>query len=376
MIKRWTHEVMIRNVGIGGKNPVRIQSMTNIRTNDVDGNITQIEKLVGAGCEIVRITVPTLEDVKFFEKIKIGLNNKSFNIPLVADVHFLQNVAYECLQLADKVRINPGNFSATPSHAKTFDYAKHEMQENFKKFLEAAKKFNTPIRIGVNQGSLSTRIKGKFSDPAIAMFESAREYIEIAQEIAFDKIIFSFKSSDLRTTMSAYRFADAEMQKHNWTYPMHVGVTEAGHGQYGIIKSSIAIGGLLADGIGDTIRVSLTGDPIEEIPIAQDILQATSTRYFHPEIISCPSCGRTMYDITSVVQTVEKNIRQIHTNRHIKIAIMGCIVNGLGEANDADIACIGTSAGTANIYIHGNLVEKNVEIHVLPNRLESLIETI
>ncbi len=365
-MRRKTRSVMVGEVGIGSEFPVRIQSMTNIPIENVDANVEQICDLFSHGCEIVRLAVPKPSSVPYFEKIKNILRNRGLNIPFVADVHFSPRVAYDCLSVADKVRINAGNFAGINANYS-------EAMASFSCFFESANRARVPVRIGVNAGSLSGRITSKFGNTALGMWESAKECIMVARDIGFHDLVLSFKASDVNLMLSAYRLACSEMDRLDMDYPLHLGVTEAGDQQYARVKSAIGIGGLLIDGIGDTIRVSLTEDPKNEISVAKDILQCTGARRFGPEFIACPSCGRTSYDIQLVLGEVKKIFSDC--GQCLKIAVMGCVVNGLGEAGDADYAIIGMPNGKVAIYKNKTCVVPYVEPKDAPNVLKNLVKS-
>lgn len=365
---------MIGKVGIGSDFPIVIQSMTNIKINDVDGNVKQISDLITYGCEIVRLAVPKPSDVHFFERIKNKLRSLGIKVPLVADVHFVPRVAYDCLQIADKVRINAGNFAEKLTNTTdSFESMSAAVVVKFSHFFESAKMAKIPVRVGVNAGSLSSRILEKFGNTARGMWESAHECIVAAQNVDFKDLILSFKASDVHLMIDAYRLACNEMNKLNLDYPLHLGVTEAGNNQYARVKSAVGIGSLLIDGIGDTIRVSLTEDPVHEISVARDILQSIGARQFGPEFIACPSCGRTCYDIKSVLNDVKLEIEHIEGCKNLKIAVMGCIVNGLGEASNADYTIVGMPNGSVAIYKNDTCIVQNIEPKVAAKMLKDIV---
>lgn len=356
MIKRrLTGVIKIGNVSIGGNCPIAIQSMTNIPTGNINGNVDQIRGLVESGCDIVRLEVSSLRDIDNFRKIKYQLRNDGINIPMVADTHFSPKIAIECLEVADKVRINAGNFSdsmvkkSSLSH-KEFLEGKEKLQSRLMVFFERAKELDVPVRIGINHGSLSPRITYKFGNTVEAMWESANECLVVASDIGFSSVVLSFKSSNVLEMIESNRLACKKMDENGWNCPVHLGVTEAGNGEYSRVKSSIGIGTLLIDGIGDTIRVSLTENPIKEIAVAKDILQACGVQQYRPEVIACPSCGRTSYEIQSVLNMIKLLVSDIQEASCMKIAVMGCAINGIGEARGADIAIVGNPDGTLSIY--------------------------
>jgi (E)-4-hydroxy-3-methylbut-2-enyl-diphosphate synthase len=345
--------------------------MVNVPIEDVSGNVRQILGLCSVGCEIVRLAVPKPTDVIFLEKIKSKLRSQNVNIPLVADVHFSSRIARDCLGVADKVRINAGNF------AEKFDKSSHDMRslalEKFSKFFEEAKSANIPVRIGINGGSLSERVLKKYGNTARSMWESAYECIVAASRVNFHDLVLSFKASNVELMVEAYRLACREMDRFDLDCPLHLGVTEAGNGQYARIKSAIGIGSLLLDGIGDTIRVSLSEDPMEEIQAARDILQAAGVRKFAAEFVACPSCGRTSYDMQHILEVAKEKIGKLECARTMKIAIMGCVVNGLGEARDADYAIVGLPSGRVNVYKNNACLVKDVEPEAAVTALEWVV---
>lgn len=326
--------INIGNVVVGGGAPVAIQSMTNTKTNDIDATVNQILKLEKAGCEIVRVTVPDMDSARCIDKIK-----EKINIPLVADIHFDYRVALECIERGiDKVRINPGNIGD---------------RANVKLLAKKANEKNIPIRIGVNSGSIDKDILAKFGEVTPdAMVESALREIKVLEDCDFYNIALSLKASDVIKTVEAYRKISKLVE-----YPLHIGVTEAGTEYAGLIKSSVGLGSLLLDGIGDTIRVSLTADPVREIYAAKEILKATGKYKKGIEIVSCPTCGRCNYNLVEIVNKIEPMVKDIDKN--IKIAIMGCVVNGPGEAKDADFGV----AGGLNecIFFRKGVLEKKIK---------------
>ena len=324
--------VNVGNVKIGGGNPASIQSMTNTDTRNPESTIAQILKLEAAGCEIIRVAVPDAEAAEAVKKIKAGIH-----IPLVCDIHFDYRLALECMKNgADKIRINPGNIGS---------------RERVKAVADMAKDKGIPIRIGVNGGSLEKDILEKYKRPtADALVESALRHVEILDELNFSDIVVSMKMSDVPTMIEAYRKFDKISD-----IPLHVGVTEAGTPGKGIIKSAVGIGALLSEGIGDTIRVSLTADPINEVYAAKDILKVLGLKKGGVEIVSCPTCGRTQIDLISIANEVEKRISGL--DKDIKVAVMGCVVNGPGEARDADVGIAG-GKGEGLIFKRGEILKK------------------
>lgn len=330
--RKKTREVKIGNLAIGGENPILIQSMCNTDTRNVDATVSQIIALENAGCELVRAAVPDMEAAEAIGKIK-----KRIHIPLVADIHFDYRLALRVMELGiDKVRINPGNIG---EEART------------RQVVEMAKEKHIPIRIGVNSGSLEKELLEKYGGvtPA-ALVESALKHVSILEKNHFQDIVISIKASDVPFSIEAYRLLSAAVP-----YPLHVGITEAGTPYAGTIKSAVGIGTILAAGIGDTIRVSLTGDPVEEVRAAKEILKSLGLRKFGPEFVSCPTCGRTQIDLISIANEVERRCQGLEKN--IKIAVMGCVVNGPGEAKDADVGIAG-GKGVGLLFQKGEIIRK------------------
>lgn len=311
-----TRKVIVGNVQIGGENKVSIQSMCNTKTKDVEKTVKQILELEKAGCEIIRVACLDIEDAKAIKQIK-----EKIHIPIVADIHFDYKIALEAINSGvDKVRINPGNIGS---------------EEKVKLVVEACKNKKIPIRIGVNAGSLEKDLLDKYGKPtAEAMVESARRHIEILEKLNFHDIIISLKASDLDLCISAY-----EKASESFEYPLHLGITEAGTEFSGTVKSSIGLGVLLREGIGNTIRVSLSDDPIKEIKVAKEILKDCKLYNKIPTLIACPTCGRTQINLIPIAKEVEDFLQTV--NSDIKVAVMGCGVNGPGEAREADIGIAG-----------------------------------
>jgi (E)-4-hydroxy-3-methylbut-2-enyl-diphosphate synthase len=330
--RKKTRQIMVGQVPVGAGAPIAVQSMTNTPTQDVAATVSQIERLQTAGCEIIRVAVPDLEAARAIAAIK-----QKIAIPLIADIHFDHRLALAAVRFgADALRINPGNIG---SAAKV------------KAVVDCAKDAGIPIRIGVNSGSLEKDILNKFNGvTAEAMVASALRNIELLASLDFHQLKISIKASDVARTVAAYRLLSAQTD-----LPLHVGVTEAGTLYSGIVKSALGIGTLLAEGIGDTIRVSLTRDPVEEVRVGYEILKALGIRQRGPEIISCPTCGRCNIDLFDIVAKVEEALAA--TAAPIKIAIMGCVVNGPGEAREADIGIAGGD-GTGILFRKGKVVRK------------------
>ena len=331
--------VKVGNFLIGGGNPVVIQSMTNTTTSNVEATVAQIKKLESAGCQMVRMTINNEEAAKAIGEIK-----KRVNIPLCADIHFDYKLALLAIENGiDKLRINPGNIGS---------------DENIKAVVEKAKERNIPIRIGVNSGSIEKHILEKYGKPtADGMVESAIYHINLLEKNGFEDIVISLKASNVKMMVDAYRKISKLVD-----YPLHLGVTEAGTAFQGTVKSAIGIGSLLVDGIGDTIRVSLTEDPVEEIKVAKEILKVLGLIDAGVEIVSCPTCGRTEIDLIGLAKKVEKEFE--NEKRKIKIAVMGCVVNGPGEAREADYGVAG-GKGVGVLFKKGQVVKKVDESEIL-----------
>lgn len=343
-----TREIIIGNKKIGGENPVAVQSMTNTQTSDVQATAEQILRLAEAGCDIVRVAVKSTEDAAAIAEIK-----KRTTMPIVADIHFDYRLGLAAIKAgADKIRINPGNIGSTDKQ---------------KAIADAARERGIPIRIGVNGGSLEKDILEKFGNSARALAESAKRNIAIYESFGFDKLVVSVKSSRVTEMIEAYRLLSKETD-----YPLHLGVTEAGVGMSGIIKSAVGIGSLLADGIGDTVRVSLSGDPVREIAPAKKIIEAAGRGGNYIEVVSCPTCGRTEIEIEKLALQIEELVKNIKPARRIKIAVMGCVVNGPGEAGDADIGVAG-GKGKSLIFSGGKIL-KTVENEKILTELTELIK--
>jgi (E)-4-hydroxy-3-methylbut-2-enyl-diphosphate synthase len=330
--RRKSRQISVGSVKIGGGAPVSVQSMTKTDTRDVRKTVAQIRQLETAGCEIVRVAVVDEEAARAIAKIKKGIR-----IPLIADIHFNDRLALESMESgADGLRINPGNIGG---------------KDKLKAIVLEAKDRSIPIRIGVNSGSLEKDLLRRFKGAtARAMVESALRYIGWMEDLCFRQIKVSLKASDVSRTLEAYRLFSRKSK-----YPLHLGITEAGRGSAAIVKSSIGIGLLLSEGIGDTLRVSLTGDPVEEVIVGYDILKALRLRSRGVEIISCPTCGRCEIDLLPLVEVVEKGVREI--SAPLTIALMGCVVNGPGEAKEADLGIAG-GKGVGVLFRKGKIVRK------------------
>ena len=353
--RRITRTVMVGNIAIGSDYPVRVQSMINEDTMDVDNSFLAIKRLHEVGCEIVRLTVPSLAHAKAVGDIKEKLIKNNIDTPLVADVHHNgMKIAMEVAKHVDKVRINPGLFVFEKSDPTRTEYTEAEFEtikktilKRFTPLVKVLKSENKALRIGVNHGSLSERMLFTYGDTPLGMTESAMEFVKICDELDFHNIIISMKASRAPVMLAAYRMIADRLDAEGYNYPLHLGVTEAGDGDYGRIKSTAGIGTLLAEGLGDTIRVSLTEAPEKEIPVCYSILQSLGLRKTMVEYISCPSCGRTLFNLEEVVDKVRKATSHL---TGLDIAIMGCIVNGPGEMADADYGYVGKGKGTIALY--------------------------
>ena len=344
-----TKQIMVGGVPIGGGAPVTIQSMTNTRTDDVEATLHQIRTLAAAGCEIIRVAVPDMAAAKAVGKIKEGSP-----IPVVVDIHFDYKLALEAIAAgADKVRINPGNIGGA---------------DHVKAVAQACAQRGVPIRIGVNGGSLEKPLLAKYGGVCPeAMVESAFGHIRLLNQFDFDDICVSLKSSSVPMTMKAY-----QLMSQASDYPLHIGVTEAGTVRMGTLKSAVGIGGLLALGIGDTMRVSLSADPVEEVYAAKEILKAAGVRKEGAELVSCPTCGRTRIDLIALANEVEERLKNV--DKPITVAVMGCVVNGPGEASAADCGIAG-GVGEGLLFKKGQIVKK-VPQEQLVEELFALIETL
>lgn len=378
MERRQTIEVRVGNIGIGGSNPVRVQTMTNTDTNDIEGSVEQIKRCVAAGAEIIRLTTQGEREVNSVAEIKRRLAAVGIVVPLVADVHFSSSVALKAACVVDKVRINPGNFIKPIKRDFSTDYTDEEfeqerlvLRERFVEFLDVCKKHHTAVRIGVNHGSLGERMMNRYGDTPMGMAESCLELLRMCRQENFDQIVISLKASNTVLMIEAVKLLVEKMDAEDFHFPLHLGVTEAGDGEDGRIKSAVGIGSLLAVGIGDTIRVSLSEPPEAEIPVAFGILQATRSRITKTEYISCPSCGRTLFDLQTAVRRVRERTAHLVG---LKIAVMGCIVNGPGEMADADYGYVGAGKGRISLYKGKTCVERNIPEDEAIDKLLALID--
>lgn len=426
--RRLSREVKIGNIALGGNNPIVVQSMTNTDTLDTVATVNQTKSLVDCGCQMVRITASDEKTANNLYNIKNSLLQQNYSVPLVADIHFNPKAAEISASLVEKIRINPGNYvdkQWDPNFTEQqYQDILKKAQDNIFPLVDICKKHSTAMRIGVNHGSLSKRILYRYGNTPLAMAESAMEFLRMFSTMDYYDIVVSMKASNVRVMYEANKLLVKKMQEGNLNFPIHLGVTEAGNGEDGRVKSICGIGSLLSLGIGDTIRVSLTEKPENEIPVAKDIsssfkeiygnndletkeyslqeqeirkisfaakelmdkditdldwkeeelrqqvLQATGVKVFKAEFIACPSCGRTKYDIQEALEKVKRACSHLVG---LKIAVMGCIVNGPGEMADADYGYIGCGGGKVNLYRKGNLVYNSIDE---ANALEKLITII
>ncbi|MEB3277551.1 MAG: (E)-4-hydroxy-3-methylbut-2-enyl-diphosphate synthase [Lyngbya sp.] len=353
--RRQTRPVKVGNVTIGGGHPVVVQSMINEDTMDIDGSVAAIRRLHEIGCEIVRVTVPSVGHAKAVGEIKQKLAQTYQPVPLVADVHHNgMKIALEVAKHVDKVRINPGLYVFEKPKSDRNEYTQAEFDEIGDKIRETLEPLvvslrdqGKAMRIGVNHGSLAERMLFTYGDTPEGMVESALEFIRICESLDFQNLVISLKASRVPVMLAAYRLMAKRMDELGMDYPLHLGVTEAGDGEYGRIKSTAGIGTLLAEGIGDTIRVSLTEAPEKEIPVCYSILQALGLRKTMVEYVACPSCGRTLFNLEDVLHNVREATKHL---TGLDIAVMGCIVNGPGEMADADYGYVGKQPGQISLY--------------------------
>jgi (E)-4-hydroxy-3-methylbut-2-enyl-diphosphate synthase len=353
--RRKTRPVKVGNVTIGGGHPVVVQSMINEDTLDIDGSVAGIRRLHEIGCEIVRVTVPSMAHAKALAEIKEKLAKTYQVVPLVADVHHNgMKIALEVAKHVDKVRINPGLYVFEKPKSDREEFSPSEFAEigdkiraTLEPLVVSLRDQGKAMRIGVNHGSLSERMLFTYGDTPLGMVESALEFIKICESLDFYNIVISMKASRVPVMLAAYRLMVKRMDELGMEYPLHLGVTEAGDGEYGRIKSTAGIATLLADGIGDTIRVSLTEAPEKEIPVCYSILQALGLRKTMVEYVACPSCGRTLFNLEDVLHKVREATKHL---TGLDIAVMGCIVNGPGEMADADYGYVGKQAGYIALY--------------------------
>ena len=458
-IRRKSSVCNVAQVAIGGDNPIRIQSMINTNTNDTEGSVAQIKRIVDAGADIVRLTAQGTKEALNLANIKQNLRADGYDVPLVADIHFNANVADVAAGIVEKVRINPGNYVDPGRTFKKLEYTDEEYAQEIQKirqrlvpFLNICKQHHTAVRIGVNHGSLSDRIMSRYGDTPAGMVESCMEFLRICRDEDFSDVVISIKASNCVVMVQTMRLLVKQMDKEGMSYPLHLGVTEAGEGEDGRIKSALGIGALLCEGIGDTIRVSLSEAPEREIPVARklvsfiaecadlrlqcrnaiaddtvtlnlnetevedlqlkaamtvgalfidglahklvinnpgfsseflteladSILQAARIKFTRTEYISCPGCGRTLYDLEETIARIKAAIKEAAKTdprfNTLKIGIMGCIVNGPGEMADADYGYVGAGPGKVSLYKNKTCVEKNIPTSEAVEKLIALIK--
>lgn len=349
--RRPTRQIHVGKVAIGGGAPISVQSMTNTKTTDTEATVAQIRALQAAGCDIVRLAVPDMEAAK-----NLGNILRQVTVPLVADIHFDYKLALEAIhQGIHALRLNPGNIGG---------------EEKVRAVVEAAKEAGIPIRIGVNAGSLDKKILKKYGGVTPeALVESAMEHVRILEALDFHDMKISLKAHDVPLTIAAYRLMSQTVD-----YPLHLGITEAGTVNTGIIKSAVGIGALLAEGIGDTFRISLTGDPVVEVRVANEILKSLGLKEYGPTLVACPTCGRTSIDLSAIAAQVEEKLRDIE--EPIEVAVMGCVVNGPGEARGADVGIAGGN-GEGLIFRKGEIVRKVPEadlVNELFQEIDQILE--
>ena len=449
----------VNGVLIGGNNPIVIQSMTNTNTNDVEGSVAQIKRIVDAGADLVRLTAQGTREALSLKSIEQRLHEEGCNVPLVADIHFNANVADVAAEIVEKVRINPGNYVDPGRTFKKLEYTDEEYADEIQKirrrlipFLNICKQHHTAIRIGVNHGSLSDRIMSRYGDTPAGMVESCMEFLRICKEEQFNDVVISIKASNCVVMVSTMRLLVQKMEAEGMAYPLHLGVTEAGEGEDGRIKSAVGIGALLCEGIGDTIRVSLSEAPEREIPVARklvdmieecaslreqckqtisndtvtlnlsdtdfetlqlkaamtvgalfidrlahklvinnphfadnqlraladNILQAARIKFSHTEYISCPGCGRTLYNLENTIAEIKEAVKKASVDdprfSTLKIGIMGCIVNGPGEMADADYGYVGAGPDRISLYKGKVCIEKNIPASDAVSRLIQFVK--
>ena len=435
----------VKGLAIGGDNPIAIQSMTNTNTNDIEGSVAQIERIVDAGADLVRLTAQGTREALSLKEIEAGIHRDGYDVPLVADIHFNANVADVAAGIVEKVRINPGNYVDPGRTFKKLEYTDSEYADEIQKirlrlvpFLNICKEHHTAIRIGVNHGSLSDRIMSRYGDTPAGMVESCMEFLRICRDEDFNDVVISIKASNCVVMVNTMRLLVSKMDQEDMHYPLHLGVTEAGEGEDGRIKSAVGIGALLCEGIGDTIRVSLSEAPEREVPVARklvamiqecaalrqqcrdtvtddtitlsltetemedmqlkasmtvgallidgvahhltlrnpnfteaqlrdladSILQAARVKFTKTEFISCPGCGRTLYDLEETIVRIKAAVREAAQQdprfSTLKIGIMGCIVNGPGEMADADYGYVGAGPGKVSLYKGKQCIERNI----------------
>ena len=403
--RRHSTETHVGNIGIGGNNPIRIQSMATTDTNDTAASVAQAKRIIDAGGELVRFTTQGTREAENMQHISAQLKADGYNQPLVADVHFTAHTADIAALYCEKVRINPGNYVDPGRTFKHLEYTDEEYADELQKiekklipFINICKEHHTAVRIGVNHGSLSDRIMSRYGDTPEGIVESCMEFLRIFKRENFNDVVISIKASNTVVMVTTVRLLVATMDKEDMHYPLHLGVTEAGEGEDGRIKSAVGIGALLTEGIGDTIRVSLSEEPECEIPmavgallidrkatklviesgkgqevsLADAILQAARIKFTKTEYISCPGCGRTLYNLQETIARIKAATKDLVG---LKIGIMGCIVNGPGEMADADYGYVGAGRGKISLYKQKICVEKNIPEEEAVEKLLELIRS-
>lgn len=358
-----SRQIHIGKLTLGGGAPIRVQSMTNTDTMDTQATVEQTLRMVEAGCELVRITAPDVKAAQNLYNIKNELLKRGCEVPLIADIHFNPLAAETAATIVEKVRVNPGNY--TDRNTGKIHFTDQEYNDELKRIgekmshlIEICKQHHTAMRIGTNHGSLSERIMSRYGNTPEGMAQSAIEFAQVCSEQNYHDLVFSMKASNVKVMVQSTRLFVEKMEALGMNYPIHIGVTEAGDGDQGRLKSAAGIGALLIDGIGDTLRVSLTEDPVAEIPVAYDILQAVGARISKAEYIACPSCGRTQYNIQEALQQIKQRTNHL---KGLKIGVMGCIVNGPGEMADADYGYVGSGAGKITLYKGKEVMKRNID---------------
>ncbi len=391
-----SRQIKIGNLTLGGGAPIRVQSMTNTDTMDTRATVEQALRMVEAGCELVRITAPDVKAAENLGRIKEELLKRGCEVPLVADIHFNPKAAEVAATLVEKVRVNPGNYtdrntgkwmawsnndSPLQGHTVGANHYSPEMEREYQEelkrigermatLIDICKRHHTAMRIGTNHGSLSERIMSRYGNTPEGMAQSAIEFAEVCRQQDFHDLVFSMKASNVKVMVDSTRLFVQKMHALGMDYPIHLGVTEAGDGMQGRLKSAAGIGALLLDGIGDTVRVSLTEDPEKEMPVAYDILQAVGARITQCEYIACPSCGRTQYDIQTALKEIKEKTKHLVG---VKIGVMGCIVNGPGEMADADYGYVGSGHGKITLYKGKEIVKRDIDQKDAVDELVKLI---
>lgn len=379
-------QIHIGHLTLGGGAPVRVQSMTNTDTMDTRATVEQALRMVEAGCELVRITAPDVRAAENLGRIKEELLRRGCEVPLVADIHFNPKAAEVAATLVEKVRVNPGNYTDrnngkwsvvsgqwSAELEKEYQEEIERIGERMASLIDICKRHHTAMRIGTNHGSLSERIMSRYGNTPEGMAQSALEFAQVCEAQDYHDLVFSMKASNVKVMVDSTRLFVQKMHALGMDYPIHLGVTEAGDGIQGRLKSAAGIGALLLDGIGDTIRVSLTEDPEAEMPVAYDILQAVGARITQTEYIACPSCGRTQYDIQRALKEIKAKTKHLVG---VKIGVMGCIVNGPGEMADADYGYVGSGPGKITLYKGKEVVKRDIDQKDAVDELVKLIDSL